>query len=44
MSGKRDLSYMEMPLTVRLWEPGYRERYYERKFGTTLADRSVIDK
>ncbi|WVQ75552.1 5'-3' exoribonuclease 2 [Cryptococcus sp. DSM 104548] len=28
---------------VRLWEPGYRERYYEQKFGVSSTDRTLID-
>ena len=27
---------------VRLWEPGYRERYYERKFGVQLSDTEFV--
>ena len=27
---------------VRLWEPGYRERYYERKFGVQLSDTEYV--
>ncbi|WVF65523.1 hypothetical protein IAT40_000251 [Kwoniella sp. CBS 6097] len=29
---------------VQLWEPGYRERYYEKKFGVSLSDIETIDK
>lgn len=28
---------------VRLWEPGYRERYYENKFGVMVTDREFIN-
>jgi 5'-3' exoribonuclease 2 len=28
--------------TVRLWEPGYRERYYRQKFGVELSDTAFI--
>lgn len=28
--------------TVRLWEPGYRERYYRQKFGVELSDTKFI--
>jgi 5'-3' exonuclease len=28
---------------VRLWEPGYRERYYRNKFGVELSDREFVD-
>ncbi|WVO15446.1 5'-3' exoribonuclease 2 [Cryptococcus depauperatus] len=28
---------------VRLWEPGYRERYYEKKFGVDLGNREFLD-
>lgn len=28
---------------VRLWEPGYRERYYKSKFGVDLGDREFLD-
>ncbi|RXK38969.1 5'-3' exoribonuclease 2 [Tremella mesenterica] len=28
---------------VRLWEPGYRERYYRQKFGVELSDTEFID-
>ena len=27
---------------VRLWEPGYRERYYEKKFGVPLTDTEFL--
>lgn len=27
---------------VRLWEPGYRERYYQSKFGVELSDRTFL--
>nr|XP_019049627.1 5'-3' exoribonuclease 2 [Kwoniella bestiolae CBS 10118]OCF28557.1 5'-3' exoribonuclease 2 [Kwoniella bestiolae CBS 10118] len=27
---------------VKLWEPGYRERYYEKKFGVSLSDTEFI--
>ena len=27
---------------VRLWEPGYRERYYERKFDVQLSDTEFV--
>lgn len=29
--------------TVRLWEPGYRERYYRQKFGVELSDRKFVN-
>lgn len=28
--------------TVRLWEPGYRERYYRQKFGVELSDKKFM--
>lgn len=30
--------------TVKLWEPGYRERYYRQKFGVELPDREFMNK
>ena len=37
---------VEVEDTVQLWTPGYRERYYQQKFGVSLADkefqRSVV--
>ncbi|KAE8222002.1 hypothetical protein CF319_g4734 [Tilletia indica] len=29
---------VEVEDTVKLWEPGYRERYYQQKFGVELSD------
>jgi 5'-3' exoribonuclease 2 len=28
---------------VRLWEPGYRERYYEQKYGVQVTDTAFIN-
>jgi 5'-3' exoribonuclease 2 len=28
---------------VKLWEPGYRERYYEQKFGKSTSDTAFVD-
>ncbi|KAK2466452.1 hypothetical protein APHAL10511_002094 [Amanita phalloides] len=33
---------VEQEDTVRLWEPGYRERYYREKFGVELGDKEFI--
>ncbi|KAF8639701.1 hypothetical protein AX17_000963 [Amanita inopinata Kibby_2008] len=35
---------VEQEDTVRLWEPGYKERYYRQKFGVEPNDRAFIDK
>ncbi|KAF8529266.1 exoribonuclease 2 [Hysterangium stoloniferum] len=35
---------VEQEDTVRLWEPGYKERYYRQKFGVELSDREFRKK
>ncbi|KAN0127489.1 XRN 5'-3' exonuclease N-terminus domain containing protein [Lactarius tabidus] len=35
---------VEQPDTVRLWEPGYRERYYRQKFGVEHTDQEFKKK
>jgi len=41
-SGKPFFPVIEHRLTGRLWEPGYRERYYQAKFGVPVTDTDFI--
>ncbi len=36
------LGYRFADFAFRLWEPGYRERYYEKKFGVSLSDKAFL--
>jgi 5'-3' exoribonuclease 2 len=37
------VGFVKADASVRLWEPGYRERYYRNKFGVELSDRKFVD-
>ena len=45
MSGQTDrlLGNATLNEIHRLWEPGYRERYYQQKFGVELSDREFVN-